>query len=263
MKQYVVYKITNTTNGKIYIGSSDSFVRRKESHFRLLRVGRHVNRHLQFAFTGDGEAAFTMQIVETVDEWIFLLPREQFWIWRTRAWERAFGYNLVQRPDGPHGHRHTAEARAKISAAGTGRKYPNRKPRSEESKAKASAALKGKKRKAETVAKVAAALKGRTVAPEAVAKMVATKTANGTLRSSHRKGAKHTPETLEKMSASQKGKPKLALLGRPKTPEHRAAISASRKGRKCSPEHMAKLHAGLLRRWETHRKAKAGKDTVT
>ncbi len=50
-----------------------------------------------------------------------------------------------------------------------------------------------------------------------------------------RPGYKHKPESVEKMRNAQAGKPKSA--------EHRAKLSAYRKGRKQSPETIAKIKA--------------------
>jgi group I intron endonuclease len=57
------------------------------------------------------------------------------------------------------------------------------------------------------------------------------------------RGAKHRPESIAKMAAFQKG--------RPKSPEHRARIGAAHKGRKLSPQAIQKL-----------REAKCGKPNL-
>lgn len=232
MKQYVIYKITNVLDGKLYVGSSNGSVRRWQAHLLRLRKGNHHCRHLQFAFTKDGEANFVFLVVEVVEDPIFLLAREQFWIWRTRASEMQFGYNTALRPDGPFGYRHTAEAIAKISVAGLGRKYPGR-ALSDETRARIGVAHTGKKRREGTGAKISAALKGRKVDPEAIAKMLATKEAKGSLHNSPRKGVTLSQETRDKISASKKGMP-TALKGRKKSPEHCAAISVGQKRRRAN-----------------------------
>ena len=261
MKQYVIYTITNALDGKIYVGSSNGSALRWKAHRQRLRKGSHHSRHLQFAFTRDGEAAFVFLVVEIVEDPIFLFAREQFWFWRTRSCEMEFGYNTSLRPDGPFGYRHTPEAIEKIRAAGTGRKNPGR-VLSEETKAKIGIAHTGKKRREGTGAKISAALKGRKVDPEVIAKIVATKTTNGTLRSSHRKGAKHSLESVAKISASKKGV-KTGPRSRPRTEEHKAALSASLKGRVISESHKRKIVEANDRRWAAHRAALSGrKDTI-
>jgi group I intron endonuclease len=232
MKQYVIYKITNVLDGKLYVRSSNGSALRWRAHLQRLRKGNHHSRHLQFAFTRDGEANFVFLIVEVVDDPIFLLAREQFWIWRTRASEMEFGYNTALRPDGPFGYRHTAEAIARISAAGAGRKYPGR-TLSAETRAKIGLAHTGMTRREGTGAKISAALKGRKVAPEAIVKMLATKEAKGSLRNSPRKGVTLSQETKDKISVSKKGK-SIASKGRKKSPETCAAISVGQLRRRAN-----------------------------
>lgn len=74
-----VYGITNSINGKRYVGSSSQLSRRKAEHFRALRRGRHYNAHLQRSFSKYGESAFVFEILEYCDK-SFILEREQYWI---------------------------------------------------------------------------------------------------------------------------------------------------------------------------------------
>lgn len=76
--------------------------------------------------------------------------------------------------DAKRGGTHTAETRAKVSAALTRRKGEKRRPQTAEHRAKVSAALTGKKKSPEHVAKVAAANKGRPVPAERRARISAT-----------------------------------------------------------------------------------------
>ena len=86
---------------------------------------------------------------------------------------------------------HSDESRAKMSAAKKGK--PG-KPHNEEHRAKISAANKGKTHNEETRAKMSASRKGRTFTEEHRAKM-----------SASNKGKTHSPETRAKMSAANKG----------------------------------------------------------
>ncbi len=61
-----VYKITNTTNGKIYIGSAKEFRKRAYRHRSSLEKGVHQNKHLQRAFVKCGTAAFVFEVLEVV-----------------------------------------------------------------------------------------------------------------------------------------------------------------------------------------------------
>lgn len=59
-----IYKITNKTNGKIYIGSSVDIRGRFNSHKSDLRQNKHGNSKLQRAWDKYGEEAFVFDIVE-------------------------------------------------------------------------------------------------------------------------------------------------------------------------------------------------------
>jgi group I intron endonuclease len=59
-----IYKITNTTNGKYYLGSSNSIKTRYGTHFSKLRRDDHPNKHLQASFNKYGEGAFIFEVVE-------------------------------------------------------------------------------------------------------------------------------------------------------------------------------------------------------
>ena len=132
------------------------------------------------------------------------------------------------------GFRHTDEARAKMSAARKGKPKPfgfgekisaalTGRVASDETRAKLSAALKGKIQSPETRAKKSAANKGKKKSPEAIencrAEMIR-RWQDPEYKGS--RGMKHTIEAKEKVAASKRGK---SL-----SDEHRAAISASRKG---------------------------------
>jgi hypothetical protein len=122
----------------------------------------------------------------------------------------------------PFGQKHTEESKAKQSAAKKG------KPCSEETKAKISAAKKGKPQSEETKAKISAAKKGKTHTEEAKPRT--------------RKPC--SEETKAKMSATNKGKmhteESKVKMRKPKSDEHKAKISAANKGKPCSEETKAK-----------------------
>ncbi len=42
-----IYKITNTKNGKVYVGQSQNVYERRIEHFVALRRGRHPNKAMQ------------------------------------------------------------------------------------------------------------------------------------------------------------------------------------------------------------------------
>lgn len=114
-----IYQIRNIQNGCVYVGSSLDIDKRLMEHRRLLRHGKHGNVKLQRAWDKYGWHSFEFLTVEEVEDANFLLPREQFWIWRTCAW--LYGYNICETPQNTAGMKFTAESKAKMSAAKKGK----------------------------------------------------------------------------------------------------------------------------------------------
>ena len=133
-----IYKITCTATGKFYIGSA------KDIHLRLARhksdLGRSVHHNilLQRAANKYGKDMFEFEILEFVDDTESLLQREQHYLDTLNPCDINVGFNLVPEagsaPSGPL----SEETKAKISKTLTGRKH------TEETKLKMSEAHKGK-----------------------------------------------------------------------------------------------------------------------
>lgn len=79
MIQIGVYKIENSKNHKVYIGSSGNLYERQWVHFWQLKRGFHPNQHLQAAYNKYGKEVFRFDVLETVSE-DNLIKREQFWM---------------------------------------------------------------------------------------------------------------------------------------------------------------------------------------
>lgn len=88
-----VYCIRNTTNSKLYIGSSTNIQKRCRKHAGLLRNNKHDNQHLQAAFNKYGEDAFETEVLATVIVPQKLRNVEQSLMERYHACDRNFGYN--------------------------------------------------------------------------------------------------------------------------------------------------------------------------
>jgi group I intron endonuclease len=138
-------------NGRRYIGSTVNLINRRRSHFRDLRGGRHHSRALQRAFTKYGESAFTFAVLELVAP-DSLLTREQWYFDNAPA--RTL-YNSSLTAGNCLGVKHTAETRAKLSAARKGRHV------SVETCAKISRLKTGLVCKPETRAKISATKQGQ------------------------------------------------------------------------------------------------------
>ena len=85
-----IYKILNTSNGKIYIGQSIHIEKRWREHRNMLAKGNHNNKHLQNSYNLGNNLVFS--IVELCDKGV-LTEREDFWIKYFNTTNRNKGYN--------------------------------------------------------------------------------------------------------------------------------------------------------------------------
>jgi group I intron endonuclease len=202
-----IYAITNTANGKKYIGSAVNIRKRWRAHRSALNLGRHHSDKLQNSWRKNGSQCFTFDVIELVNV-AALLDREQFWINHFEA-SSPRGYNVSPTAGNCLGVKQTDDTRAARSLALTGR------PRPDDVKLRISTTKRQKsdEEKALIGSRVASALLARTAEAkaESAARAVETKRANGTLKSK--------PEAIAKQSA--------AIRGRKLSPEAIAKRSAT------------------------------------
>lgn len=122
MKEVIcgIYKIENTTNGKIYIGQSRDINDRWNYHIRSLKNNTHHNYHLQKAWNKYGEESFLFAVVERCEEFD-LSNREMHYISKFKTTNRKYGYNLTF---GGEGGIPTDEVRMKKSKSLSGKNNP-------------------------------------------------------------------------------------------------------------------------------------------
>lgn len=133
-----VYRIRNTVNGKVYIGSTvRTFLRRWNQHRKCLDSGTHHSTHLQSAWNRYGEAAFVFErVIECAATECVRVEQEQ--IDDHKSANREYGYNASPTAGNCLGVKHSEKARANMSAASIG------KPKSPEAIAKTAAAHRGR-----------------------------------------------------------------------------------------------------------------------
>lgn len=73
-----VYLIRNVSNGKIYVGRSESVGHRVAGHFYILRNQTHYNRTLQEDFNLYGESCFEFEIIAEAEEFALKSLEESF-----------------------------------------------------------------------------------------------------------------------------------------------------------------------------------------
>ncbi len=91
-----VYAWINLVNGKVYVGSSRNIPKRRAEHLRFLRNGNHHSPHLQAAWDSYGRDAFAFEVLEPVEDPIWLEARETTWMLRLQAFHKECGYNIAR-----------------------------------------------------------------------------------------------------------------------------------------------------------------------
>lgn len=100
-----IYKITNTVNGKVYIGQSINIKRRIYAHFAHVdckSYGDSHSPHFHSAVRKYGKESFSWEVIEECEKSI-LDDRERYWIAYYDSTNREKGYNVM---DGGNGRRH-------------------------------------------------------------------------------------------------------------------------------------------------------------
>ena len=87
-----VYTITNTKNGKRYVGVSRDVRRRWNAHKAELRRGVHYSDALQEAWNTDGAGAFVFDVLEVCEPAKFS-ELERAYIQTFRTKDVRYGYN--------------------------------------------------------------------------------------------------------------------------------------------------------------------------
>ena len=153
-----VYSISNTKNGKIYIGSSVDMAARWGVHRHQLRKGEHHSVKLQRAWNKYGEEVFKFCVLEVVLDKNKLTSCEQAWMDKLHAVHK--GYNVKPFAGSNIGYTPTLASRMKMSKSRTGMK------RTLESRRKQSEAMRGVALSKNHSAKLAAINRERGAATE-------------------------------------------------------------------------------------------------
>ena len=97
-----IFLITNTTNGKVFLGSSLNLHGPLNKHRFMLSIGSHLNSALQADWRRSGPEAFTFEIVEIIEPSeepgfridTALAEREEAWLAKTQpVGERGYNKN--------------------------------------------------------------------------------------------------------------------------------------------------------------------------
>lgn len=227
-EKFIVYKITNTKNEKIYIGQTFRTLKvRKGYHISAARRGcqsilyKAIRKYGVENFTFEtlfyciSEKQMNQKEIDTIREMKTKIP---------------LGYNMTDGGEGKLGHIISKEVRTKISAFQKGRKTSNK------TKAKMRVAAIGRRLTNETKEKLRILNIGRKVSNETRAKISKVHLGN-----KYTLGHKHSIETKMKMSIAKKG--------RKVTEEMKINMSIAQKGRKATEETKTKMRKSQTKRW--------------
>ena len=219
----IIYGLENRYDHQIYVGQTTQKLFKRISNHKIAEtyIGNAIRKHQI--------ESFFIVVLEVCNDKEQMNQREMEWIARLNC-KYPNGYNLTdggENPPSMKGRKFSKKTRDRMSMAHKGKKLPP------EVCAKIAESKRGKPRSEETKAKLSAAHMG--IPP-----------AN--------KGKPATPEAKAKMSAAKKGKPS-KLKGRKASPEARAKTSAAKKGKSphnkgvpCPPEVKAKIAETLRNR---------------
>lgn len=243
-----IYSIRNKVDRKQYIGSAVNLFRRARHHWDELSGNRHNNQRLQRAWNKHGGDQFEFVILEPVTDPIVLVAREQAWMDDLKP-----EYNINPVAGSRLGSKASPETCKRNGDIHRGRK------RSAETCKRIGDGNRGKTLSAEARAKISAAKRGVLAGPMSAAhKANLSRAKKGC--ASWRKGVSTPPETKAKLSASLKGNTNgRGGKGRKHSEATKLAWSIKRKGRKLSPEHIAKTVATRKARGYRHSEATKAK----
>jgi len=110
-----IYKIVNTATGQCYVGQSKRVKKRIKEHFRLLRLNKHTNPHLQNAYNKYGIDNFYAAMEVECDNFEELDALENAFIAGDAWFEEPTVYNIADFAKAPmHGKTHSEAVREKI-----------------------------------------------------------------------------------------------------------------------------------------------------
>jgi len=117
--QIGIYKILNTSNGKVYVGSAASGIKKRwRLHKRMLRSNIHHSPYLQRSWNKYGETCFSFEILElcSPDK---CLEREQYYLDTLHP-----QYNVDTVAGSPKGRKYSEEYKNKMRVRNTGNGNP-------------------------------------------------------------------------------------------------------------------------------------------
>lgn len=103
-----IYQIRNLVTDKLYIGSAINLNKRWREHRHHLINNKHKSKHLQLSWNKHGEQYFVFEVIEECEP-SKLIEREQYWLDKTKSYEKQNGYNTNKIANSMLGFKHSKE----------------------------------------------------------------------------------------------------------------------------------------------------------
>ena len=95
MRKYIIYKITNTINSKIYIGRTSIGIKsRWRDHLTRFKEGSYSHLRLYRAFLKYGIENFIIEEIDSCQSFEDMKRIEGEWILKTQSFKKEIGYNM-------------------------------------------------------------------------------------------------------------------------------------------------------------------------
>lgn len=234
-----IYRIRNTGNGKVYIGSAVNLRKRKTKHFNELSTGRHHSVKLQRAWLKHGDGNFVFEV-------LLICAKDHLLFYEQRAID-AFasvqgGYNVNPTAGSALGVKRSPESKERIAAAKRGK---TRAPFSEEWRKAISVSHIGKRGCLgyKHTEEARANMRAREITDERRAAI-----SLSLLGNTRALGFKHSDATRAKVSAAGMGNTN--MLGKKLSDVTKAKIGDAQRGKPKSLEQRAKMAESAKRAWE-------------
>jgi hypothetical protein len=90
-----VFAVRCAASGEAWVSASDHLDSTRNGLWFMLRNGLHPNKYLQSVWNVHGEAMFTYEVLETLDEEVLPLLVKHVLRERQKHWERELGTSIV------------------------------------------------------------------------------------------------------------------------------------------------------------------------
>ena len=225
-----IYKITNRTNGRVYIGSAVNIKKRWQSHIFDLKRGKHANGYLQKSWKKHGCDSFLFEVLEYCQP-SDLISKEQHYLDAIKGRESC--YNIALVAGSRLGVKQSPETIKKMREANLGKKA------SEEARRNMKIAAKGRKKQMMTD-------EWKQNMSKATKRLWQDPVFREKMKNSGRGKFERSEETRKKLSLARLGKKN----SRPFSEETRIKMSIVAKNRVFSPETRKKLSEQAIQQWQ-------------